>query len=190
MGRSLKDMTLEELWELFPIVLVEHQEDWAMQYDEMEAHLSKLLPSHGDARISHVGSTAIEGIWAKPIVDVLVELEADEDMHAIAQLLEDDGFIVMNEDGRRISLNAGYTENGYAEKVYHVHLRYRGDNDELYFRDYLREHDEVAEEYEALKLRLWHEHERDRDAYTDMKGDFVRDVTNLAKEAFAGRYDR
>ena len=41
-----------------------------------------------------------------------------------------------------------------SDKVYHIHLRYTGDNDELYFRDCLNEHPQVAEEYEALKLEL------------------------------------
>ena len=56
----------------------------------------------------------------------------------------------MSAETNRISLNRGYTENGFADKVYHIHLRYIGDNAELYFRDYLNEHSDVAKEYEAL----------------------------------------
>ncbi|WP_026493145.1 GrpB family protein [Butyrivibrio sp. XPD2002] len=58
-------------------------------------------------------------------------------------------------------------------RMYLVHLRYAGDNDELYFRDYLNEHPAVAKEYETLKLRLWKQYEHDRDAYTDAKTDFI-----------------
>lgn len=60
----------------------------------------------------------------------------------------------MSTEDRRISLNSGYTKNGFADKVFHIHLRYVGDNDELYFRDYLKDHPQIAKEYETLKLGL------------------------------------
>ena len=60
----------------------------------------------------------------------------------------------MSESEGRVSLNAGYTPEGFADKVYHIHLRYQGDHDELYFRDYLRDHPQIAKDYEALKLAL------------------------------------
>ena len=67
-----------------------------------------------------------------------------------AHVLEQNGFIRMSDAANRISLNMGYTENGFADKVYHIHLRYAGDNAELYFRDYLNAHPDVAKEYETL----------------------------------------
>ena len=111
-------------------------------------------------------------------------------MEAAAGVLGRAGFIVMSAEGERISLNRGYMPDGFADEVFHVHLRYVGDNDGLYFRDYLREHPEVAREYEALKLGLWKRYEHNRDAYTEAKGDFIRAVTAEAKRAFAGRYCR
>lgn len=174
-------MTLEELWELFPISLVEHSDQWADDYKAMESALSALLSAHPVDRISHIGSTAIRGIWAKAIVDVLVEIPAHADMEDVAQVLERNGFLRMSTAQKRISLNKGYTEEGFAAKVYHIHLRYSGDNDELYFRDYLNQHPAVAKEYEALKLSLWRKYEHDRDAYTDAKADFVRRWTAEAR---------
>ena len=52
----------------------------------------------------------------------------------------------------RISVDRGCREDGFADKVFDVHLRYVGDNDELYFRDYLYEHTQIAKEYERMKL--------------------------------------
>ena len=104
---------------------------------------------------------------------MLVEIPEQADMEMAAQALEQNGFIRMSTDTGRISLNRGYTKDGFEEKVYHVHLRYTGDNDELYFRDYLNEHPEIAKEYEDLKLRLWKEHEYDRNAYTDANRRFT-----------------
>ena len=95
---------------------------------------------------------------------------------------------MMSNEGERISLNLGYTKDGFAEKVYHIHLRRVGDNDELYFRGYLNAHPQTAKEYEALTLRLWKEFEHDRDAYTDAKGEFIKVVTARARLEYEGRY--
>lgn len=76
----------------------------------------------------------------------------------------------------------------FADKVYHIHLRYTGDNDELFFRDYLNEHPQTAKEYEDLKLGLWKKYEYNRDAYTDAKTDFVRKWTEEARKIYGGRY--
>lgn len=58
-----------------------------------------------------------------------------------------------------------------------MHLRYYGDHDELYFRDYLKGNPAAAKEYEALKLSLWKKYEHNRDAYTDAKSEFVKECT-------------
>lgn len=92
------------------------------------------------------------------------------------------------ETERCISLNRGYTENGFAEKVYHLHVRYAGDHDELYFRDYLNEHTRIAKEYEQLKLNLWKKFEHDRDGYTNAKSEFVEKWTSEAKKMYLNRY--
>ena len=188
MADDLSQLTLEELWRLFPIFLVEHNPAWRRQYEAMADELSGLLAGFEVARISHIGSTAVDGIMAKDIVDILVELPRRASMEAAAGVLERAGFTVMSAEGERISLNRGYTPNGFADEVFHVHLRYAGDNDELYFRDYLCEHPEVACEYETLKLSLWKRYEHNRDAYTEAKGDFIRSVTAEAKRVYAGRY--
>lgn len=188
MGKDLSEMSLAELWELFPIFLVEPDDEWASRYDEMETKLRRILPEPHVKRISHIGSTAIPKIWAKNIVDILVEIASDMDIEAAAKMIEKSGFRLMSQEKRRISLNYGYTEDGFAEKVYHVHLRYIGDNDELYFRDYMREHPQIAKEYEALKLNLWKQFEHNRDAYTEAKTEFIRKWTNAAKTEYDERY--
>ena len=91
-------------------------------------------------------------------------------------MLTKSGYICMNQNPKRISFNKGYTGNGFAERVFHLHPRYFGDNDELYFRDYFIEHPLAAMEYEKMKLKLWKEYKHNRDGYT--KTDI--DVTALA----------
>ena len=78
--------------------------------------------------------------------------------------------------------------DGFAEQVFHLHLRYAGNNNELYFRDYLNEHPQAAKEYEELKLRLWKEYEHNRDGYTEAKAEFVKRYTDQAKILYGSRY--
>ena len=168
MSKKLSEMTLEELWQLFPIFLTEHNDMWDTWYDEEYQRLSVLL-SGIKARISHIGSTAVENIWAKPIIDILVEIPLESDISIVKDLIVQNGYICMAENAQSISFNKGYTENGFAEKVFHLHLRYWGNNDELYFRDYMNDNPMIAKEYEKLKLSLWKSYEHNRDGYTNAK---------------------
>ncbi|MBD5523445.1 MAG: GrpB family protein [Lachnospiraceae bacterium] len=182
MGKKLSEMSLEELWQLFPIILTEHKPYWSEWYAEEAAMLKEVLPVSQVVRISHIGSTAIEGIWAKPIVDILVEITEDSDFQTFKNLLVEAGYLCMSENDQRLSFNKGYTENGFAERVFHLHLRRSGDNDELYFRDYLIAHPDAAKEYEKLKLSLWKPYEHDRDGYTEAKSKLVKEYTSKAKD--------
>ena len=65
MAKKLLEMSLEELWELFPIFLIEHNDKWNKNYEKIELFLKKALSRCPVERISHIGSTAVEGIWAK-----------------------------------------------------------------------------------------------------------------------------
>lgn len=72
--------------------------------------------------------------------------------------------------------------------MYHLHIRFEGDNNEIYFRDYLNDHAEVAKEYEGLKLDLWKKYEHNRDAYTETKTEFVEKWTSRARLLYGERY--
>ena len=180
--KKLSEMTLEELWQLFPIRLTEYQPCWQEWYAEESDFLKKILPD--GVKIHHIGSTALGTIWAKPIVDILVEIPQYSDFTAYKTLLVNGGYICMSEEKNRLSFNKGYTEKGFAERVFHLHLRYAGDNDEVYFRDYLMENPDIAQEYEALKLTLWKEFEFNRDGYTNAKTEFVRTYTQKARKIY------
>ena len=183
MIKKLEEMSLEELWQLFPIFLVEHKSEWKDWYESEKANLKKILGANVIKRIEHIGSTAIPNIWAKNIVDILLEVGRIEDLARVRDLLVKNGWIVMSESPNRISLNKGYTEQGFAEKVFHLHLRMTGDHDEIYFRDYLCQHSDIAQAYQELKLSLWKKFEHNRDAYTDAKTDFINHYVLEAKSS-------
>ena len=186
MGKKLSEMSLEELWQLFPIFLTEHQDCWKVWFADEKADLEKIIPQA--ARIEHIGSTAVSSIWAKPIIDILVEVPKECDLAGIKDLLTQNGYTCMSRGSGRYSFNKCYTEYGFSEQVFHLHLRYIGDNDELYFRDYLIESPDIAREYEKMKLILWKNFEHNRDGYTHAKTEFIQKYTNEAKLKYGNRY--
>ena len=180
--KRLTEMSKEELWRLFPIELVEHQDVWEDYYKEEEENLLSTL---GDAisRIDHIGSTSVPGLLAKPIVDILLQVRPNTDMRRIVEELESAGWFVMYQDisGGEVDLSKGYTKDGFADKVYHLHLKRLGDWDELVFRDYLEGHPKVAADYAVLKLDLLSKFKYNRPAHTEAKTDFIRNVVKRAR---------
>ncbi len=172
-------MTLEELWQLFPIILTEPNPAWKGWYAEEEALLQAALSG---VALHHIGSTSVEGIWAKPIVDILALAGPEADFTALEEAICASGYRCMSREENRLSFNKGYTPEGFAQRVFHLHLRRVGDQDELYFRDYLRAHPEAAKAYETLKLSLWKPFEHNRDGYTAAKTDFIALHTRRAKQ--------
>lgn len=191
MGKKLSEMTKEELYELFPIILKEHNPAYKSWYIEEKEEIIKALGQDNISRINHIGSSAVEGLIAKPTVDILLEIDNDCNVDEIKSRLIGSGWILMSYKDSpvfRMSFNKGYTPEGFAEKVFHIHVHYPGDWGELYFRDYLLSHSDVAKEYASLKQELFKKYEHDRDGYTEAKTKFINKWTNIARTEFAGRY--
>ncbi len=180
--KPLEELTLEELWELFPISLEPHKDRWFRKFEFEKNYLLTHLSQDKIEMIEHVGSTAIPTIYAKNIIDILIVVKNEYDMHDIAEYLSTIGYIIMSRKTNRVSLNKGYTRHGFAKDVFHLHLRYPGDQDELLFRDYLIHHADAALDYENLKLRLSIQYKHNRDAYTEAKTAFVKDIIKKAKK--------
>jgi GrpB-like predicted nucleotidyltransferase (UPF0157 family)/GNAT superfamily N-acetyltransferase len=177
-------LTPEELWQLFPIELAEHNPAWRDWYKDEESSLLALL---GDAarKIEHIGSTAIDGLLAKPIVDILLQVAPDCDVDWLKTSLADSGWLLMAEQifpDIRSDWNKGYTPEGFAERVFHLRVRQAGDWDEPRFRDYIASHPEAAAEYEILKRRLFPEYQYNCDAYAEAKSEFIRACTAKARK--------
>lgn len=185
--KKLEDMTKEELWQLFPIFLVRHKPVWLSWFEDEKALLADLLKDIKWNRIEHIGSTFIPDIYAKNIVDILIEVH-EHDYFKVIHTLENKDYIKMNQNPSRAAFNKGYSPEGFLEKVFHIHIRKPKDIDELYFRDYLIDHHLTAKAYETLKLNLWHQYEHNRDAYTQAKTDFIVNITAIAKTIYKNRY--
>ncbi len=174
---------MEELWQLFPIILSGHDPDWKKNYREEKALLEQAFGKLS-VRIEHIGSTAVEGLIAKPTVDILLEVAQSASPEAVRRIAGQCNYTVMAEKAApeyRLDLCKGYTPRGFAEKVFHLHIRHPGDWDEIVFRDFLRRNPARAREYAELKTALQKRFEHDRDAYTEAKGDFIRACVKEAR---------
>lgn len=92
------------------------------------------------------------------------------------------------EEQLNIVFNKGYTPQGFEDKVFHLHLRYLDDWDELYFRDYLIAYPEISEKYGELKKSLVKEYKNNRDGYTEAKTEFIKKYTTKARKEFRKKY--
>jgi glyoxylase-like metal-dependent hydrolase (beta-lactamase superfamily II)/GrpB-like predicted nucleotidyltransferase (UPF0157 family) len=190
-GEDLAGMTNEELWRLFPIILREHDESWPGKYLSEKTAIENIAGRENIARINHIGSTSVPGLLAKPTIDILVEIRKSCDTEKLVAGMTAGGYIYLNKPENpppHMLFMKGYTPQGFRGQAFHVHVRYGGDWAELYFRDYLADHKEVADEYAALKAELRKKYEHDRDGYTDAKSDFINAYTRLARREYGGRY--
>lgn len=186
---SLKDMSNEELWQLFPIILCQHDDNWPNLYLKEKEKILNNIDQELFVRIDHIGSTAVKGLIAKPTIDILLQIKPLTELSRgkLIRSLEDIDYIYQYQPQRqepKMMFMKGYTINGFASEVYHLHVRYQGDDDERYFCRYLVEHPVVANEYKDLKIRLAKKFEHDRDAYTKAKTTFISHYTKIAKKLY------
>jgi GrpB-like predicted nucleotidyltransferase (UPF0157 family) len=163
--------------------LVPHRESWK---DDFEREAGRVREAFGAALVTlhHIGSTAIPGIPAKPIIDMLAEftsLEAADERDAAMTAL---GYKALGEFG--IPGRRYYPKNDSAgERTHQVHGFLAGSPGavrHLAFRDYLRAHPGTALEYGVLKMRLYSTVRGDMEAYMDGKDAFVKEVERRALE--------
>lgn len=187
MRQDFSNVSKEKLSELFPVILQPHNPEWIRYYLVEKDFLQSIFVGK-ILRINHIGSSSVPGLIAKPVIDILLEISQDIDLPAITEKMRDEGYIVNTPPKDIIMYLKGYTPQGFQGQCVHIHIRHHDDWDELYFRDYLIAHPEIAQEYGKLKLVLKEQYTHDRDGYTDAKGDFIRKYSELARKEFPNRY--
>ncbi len=179
----IRRLTAEE------VVIVPYDPRWLILVQEEQAHLRACLPRHLVGRIEHFGSTAVPGLAAKPIVDLLVEVtDLEATKSEIAPLLEGQGYEYIWRPTRGDDGPPWYAwfikrDRATGARTHHIHMveAHFEHWDGLLFRDYLIQHPETAREYESLKRRLSGEHRHDREAYSNGKAEFIQAITARAK---------
>ena len=201
MKTKVSELSPDEFKSVFPIHVEAYREEYEAWYNAEKENILRVINVQDVLRINHIGSTAVKGILSKPFVDILLEIDGCCNVTKLIEKLKTIGFgeeiFTRNEDPLRLLLGKGFSVNGYAEKVFMLHVRYLGDWDELYFRDYLMANPHVAEEYNQLKLRILRDIEAGKierlpngapSGYSGAKLAFVQKHSEIAKQAFQGRY--
>ncbi len=181
----LHNMSPEELGKLFPIVLAEPSADWASLFQAEKEAIIETLPTEIIVSVDHIGSTAIPGIKAKPTIDILLQITPQTDNQKFIDTFKTMGYHYTEQPDNpppHMMFVKGYTIRGFKGQVYHIHVRYSGDWDEIYFRDYLLKYKEIANEYEKLKIKLAEEFRNDREGYTKAKTYFIEGVNEIARK--------
>jgi GrpB-like predicted nucleotidyltransferase (UPF0157 family) len=174
------------------IAVVSYDAAWPELFRQEKEHLLSCLPVELIRRIEHFGSTAVPGLSAKPIVDMLVEVASlEETKRSIVPILESQGYDYFWRPTWGDDVPPWYAwfikRDGKGARTHHIHMVEREFEhwDRLLFRDYLIAHPEAAWEYQVLKLRLASAYPNDRRAYTSAKTEFIVRVTERAKRLTA-----
>jgi len=171
------------------VELVAYDPRWPAWFEAEKQRLLALFPALV-RRVEHFGSTAIPGLAAKPVVDLLIEVVSlDAARKHIAPVLERAGYdhfwrATHGDDGPPFyAWFIKRDERG--ARTHHLHMVEAGSEhwDRLLFRDYLIARPDCARRYEELKRRLAAEHSADRVAYTRAKSAFIEEITAAAKAA-------
>lgn len=200
--KHVSELNPQEFQKLFPIVLKDVLPEYADWYEEEKKAILGVIDAKDVVRINHIGSSAILDIKAKPVVDILLEIDGTCIVSKVVEALKSIGFgtevCMKKEEPYEYLLAKGMTVDGFAEKVFLLHLRYAGNWDELYFRDYLLEHPDVAAEYSRLKEQILDDISEGRlermpngqpNGYSNAKFSFVKDISQRARDLYQGRYE-
>ncbi len=170
------------------VEVVPHNPNWQNEF-QMEA--KQITSAMGEmlVAIHHIGSTAIPGIYAKPVIDMLVEVRDITEVEARSSAMELIGYEVMGEfgiPGRRYFRK----ENQAGIRTHQVHTFELGSAQitrHLAFRDFKIAHPEEAQKYSELKRKLAAEHPQNMDGYIDGKDGFIKEIDRRAAQWLASQ---
>ena len=174
------------------VAIVPYDTAWPDEFLREKAHLLSCLPADLVRRVEHFGSTAVPGLAAKPIIDMLVEVtDLAVTKERIVPVLETQQYEyfwrpTQGDDGPPFYAWFIKRHQATGARTHHIHMVERQFIEHwarLLFREYLVQHPDVAKEYEALKLQLAAAYPNDRIAYTRGKTEFINRITKLAQQS-------
>jgi GrpB-like predicted nucleotidyltransferase (UPF0157 family) len=166
-----------------PVEIVDYDPMWVESFAVQQAKLTALLSPWLAGAVEHIGSTAVPGLRAKPVVDVLAPVGSLVDAQRALPLLEWDGWLHWAQDPNRHN-RMGFLHPRPETRTHHLHvIADKGSISALLeFRDALRNDAQLRRACESLKTRLAQEHRTDREAYTNAKTAFVERALQAIRE--------
>jgi GrpB-like predicted nucleotidyltransferase (UPF0157 family) len=168
------------------VEVVPHDPQWRGAFEAEVKHVAAALGENVVA-IHHIGSTAIPNIYAKPIIDLLVEMRDIAEVDRRSSAMESLGYEVMGEygiPGRRFFRK----DNREEIRTHHIHAFESGSAEgerHLAFRDYMIAHPDDALRYGELKRKLAEEHPQSIEEYMDGKDGFIKEIDRRAAQGRA-----
>jgi GrpB-like predicted nucleotidyltransferase (UPF0157 family) len=161
------------------VIIVEYNPQWPSIFATEAAKIAEVLSPDLVVGIDHVGSTAVPGLAAKPIIDLLVSVHSLATAKQIAvSPLEKLGYTYWldNPDSQRMFFVKGLPPN--SPRTHHIHIVASDSSlqERLLFRDYLRSNPDEALRYAQLKRDLAHQFATDREAYTNGKTEYIQSI--------------
>lgn len=159
------------------IRLAPYDDRWPLQFAEERERLRAGFPRV--LKIEHVGSTAVPGLQAKPIIDILAGVESMAVADRLFEPLLAHGYTTSREFNATLADRRWFMRSANGRRTHHLHVVVAGDptwTQWLRFRDVLRADASLAQQYSALKAELAAKYRHDREAYTDAKSEFVATV--------------
>jgi GrpB-like predicted nucleotidyltransferase (UPF0157 family) len=158
--------------------LIRYQSEWARLF-ELEKSRLQLALGDGVLDIQHIGSTAVPGLVAKPILDIAIAVCDFESARSLIPAIESIGYTYRGEVGipRRHYFVKG------DPRTHHIHMLEQASQEWthlLIFRNTLQDDPNLAQQYANLKERLAAQYPNDREAYLKGKAVFIEDVINKA----------
>jgi GrpB-like predicted nucleotidyltransferase (UPF0157 family) len=176
------------------ICIEPYNSEWPALFKKEKEFLIKLLPGTIVKRVEHFGSTAVKGLSAKPVVDILVEVSSfEETIEKIVPLLASEGYEYFWRPVSNNEADVYYAwfirRNSIGKRTHHIHMVEKNSRlwDRLFFRDYLIEFPDAAKKYEKLKNKLAFNYPNDRVSYTKGKTDFILEMTEKAKRYYSDK---
>lgn len=169
------------------ISIIPYDPEWPILFKKESESLRHNLPASLITRIEHFGSTAIPGLAAKPIVDVLVEVDSlEETQKQIVPLLESEGYEYFWRTDSQPPYAWFIKRNAEGKRTHHIHMVEADSKlwERLYFRDYLKKFPAEAKRYGELKQSLSEKYPNDRVGYTEGKTEYVLSVTERARQYY------
>lgn len=167
-----------------PIVIRTYDAAWATAFREQAQAIEDALPGWLTAPIEHIGSTAVPGLPAKPIIDMLAIIPDYDRFAAAVARLERIGWVHAPEPADRERRRWSLCFPDAAHRTHHLHVVEHdsdGWRDWLLFRDFLRTHPDAAARYAACKQRLAKADSDDRAAYRAGKAPLITELMDQAR---------
>jgi len=149
---------------------------WPEAFAAESRRLASLLPGVF-MEIEHIGSTAVPGMLAKPVIDLMAGVESMARARSIAQHVCHSGYTTSTEFNDTLVDRQWFMRWAQGHRTHHLHVVVHGGGiwrEHVSFRDKLRSSPALAARYAALKSQLATTHTADREAYTDAKTEFIR----------------